>query len=288
MEHALQKPDSVLILSLGDYRIDGDSVRYFIIDSTIQRFENLEELKFTCNRIKTIPEEIANLKKLREVTITDEQNMSATTNNCVLNFSDTFQKLSRVESLFQVYIPYVKLNQTQELSYLSNISVLSLVYNKITSLPEELSEMKSLKAIDIRYNKLKNLPNSISDLNYLHTLDFTHNDFKVIPNSVFEIEDLEYLNFSYNEIEELSQRIGELKSLKSLDLRGNLIEEIPKELFNCINLETLDLSNNRIDSIPDEIIKLEKLKVLHISGNNFSQEEIDLLKNKLGTVEIMN
>ena len=287
-EEALLKPDSVKVLNLGDYPFHSKTHKIFKLDARIKLLTNLERLEFTCNYIDSIPAEISELENLEMVTILDVDNIGAPSNNCKLNFPNTFIKLSRVKNLAFLYIPFVKFNLPIEVKYLTNLKTLSLVYNNLNFLPNEISQMKGLKFLDIRFNKLNDLPNSISQLDSLLNLDLSANQFDSIPKVVFNVRNLEYLNFSYNELKSIPKEIGNLKNLKRLDLKKNYIKEIPNELFNCEDLEFLDLSDNNISNIPVDVFALKKLTKLDISGNNISERQVQILKDYLKNVEVIN
>jgi leucine-rich repeat protein SHOC2 len=284
-KEALKEPDSVKVLSLGDYKFDSKTNKIFKIDSRISLLKNLEELNFTCNYLDTLPIEITKLKHLKQVSIIDANNLSSTFNDFKLNFSDTFKKLSKIKNLNFLYIPFVKFNLPKAVKYLKNIKTLSLVENDLRSLPTEISQMKQLRFLDVRDNKLNTLPNSISQLDSLINLDLSDNRYDSIPSVVFSIVNLKYLNFSFNKIKNLPKDIDKLSGLKWLNLENNSIEQIPRELFNCKNLETLNISNNKISNIPIEILSLKKLKRLDISGNNIPEKQIEILKHFLKKVK---
>lgn len=288
LKEALQEPDSVKILSLGDYRFDEQTDKIFNIDSRIKELKNLEELKFTCNYLDSLPSDIMELKSLKSITILDADNLSAPLNNCKLNFSDTFIKLSKVKTITRLYIPFIKFILPPEIKYLTNIKIFTLVYNNLTAVPDEMSQMNNLRAITINYNELNTLPISLSNLDSLINLDLLHNNFDSIPSVVFSIKNIKYLNFSYNDIVTLPRQIERLKELKQLDLKKNKISEIPIELFNCGELEFLDVSDNNISNVPIDIFKLKNLKKLDVSGNNISESQIQILKDYLKGVEVID
>lgn len=287
-KEALQEPDSVKILSLGDYRFDEQTDKIFKLDSRIKELKNLEELKFTCNYLDSLPSDITELKKLKSITILDADNLSAPFNNCKLDFSDTFIKLSKINTITRLYIPFIKITLPSEIKYLTNIKIFTLVDNKLKDIPEEISQMINLRAIYINYNELNTLPNSLSSLDSLINLNLLHNNFDSIPSVVFNITTLKYLDLSYNMIKNLPIEIENLRSLKQLDLKRNMISELPKELFNCEDLEILDLSDNKISNMPIDVFALKKLKKLDISGNSLSEMQIQILKDYLKGVEVIN
>ena len=106
------------------------------------------------------------------VTILDADNLGAPSNNCKLDFSDTFRKLSKVKNLVVLYIPFIKFDLPPDVKFLTNITTLSLVHNKLSYLPNEISQMQRLKYLDVRYNELTNLPSTISQSRFINKFKF--------------------------------------------------------------------------------------------------------------------
>ena len=47
------------------------------------------------------------------------------------------------------------------------------------------------------------------------------------------------------------------------------------------NLEILDLSNNQITGLPYELGNLQNLKTLNLSGNDYSEQDLNRIKQDL-------
>lgn len=295
LKEAFKNPEKVKKLRLGYSRFRSGTDRYFTLDSTIQYLVNLEELSITCNHIEKLPVEITKLKRLKRVTIVDEDNMSAPRNNCSLDLADTFKKLSDIESLETLYLPYIHSELPPEVGELTNIKNLQIVHNGLRTLPPEISKLKELKSLYIAYNDLDSLPSSIIELDSLVSLTLHTNHFKEIPAEIFELDNLRELDFGNNAITTIPEDIADLKNLKYLDLRHNDFVEFPMEILQLTNLETLDISRNKLFGIPSEISSFSALKRLDLSDDSitilpetFSKldvlEELDLSENSIEVV----
>ena len=99
------------------------------------------------------------------------------------------------------------------------------------------------------------------------------------PDYIFNQTNLLELNLSNNKIgQALQSQVQNLRNLKVLNLSNNNFTGVPAEVGQLKDLEILNLSNNQLTGLPNEIGNLSKLKLLDLSGNNYS--EIDLQKIK--------
>jgi Leucine-rich repeat (LRR) protein len=271
IEEALKNPNKVLKLELGDYHFRRNTNKKFYLDSTIARFVNLERFSFTCNYIDSLPSEIVRLPKLKHVTIVDADNMGAPSDNCKLDFPDTFSKLAQVESLESLYLPYVKVKIPAEISLLQNISTLTMVFNGLQSLPSEIGELTNLKGLYINYNELKDLPSEFSKLKSLRSLSIGSNNLEVIPPEILTLKELKSLDLSGNEIERLPSEIPQLSNLNNLDLSFNAINKFPSSIVEINHLRSLDLANNSLHELPSKLNHRSNLKYLNVSSNSIQK-----------------
>lgn len=119
-------------------------------------------------------------------------------------------------------------------------------------------------------------------------LDLSSKGITKVPEYVFSKTDIEKLDLSNNIITgSLQAEIRHLQNLKVLDLSNNDFTGVPAEIGQLKNLEVLDLSNNRITGLPLELGNLTHLKVLNIKGNNYSETDLNLIKDKLSDSTII-
>ena len=113
-------------------------------------------------------------------------------------------------------------------------------------------------------------------------LDLSNQGLTEVPKYVFERTQLEVLNLSNNKLTgAIPGEIRFLSNLKNLNLSNNLLTGVPAEVGQLSKLETLDLSNNQLTGLPYELGNLQNLKTLNISGNNYSQQDLDIILQKL-------
>ncbi len=134
---------------------------------------------------------------------------------------------------------------------------LSLMYCKLTKLPEELAELTWLVSLTAASSQIQD----ISVLKHLTNLHF--------------------LNLSSNQVEDISV-LQHLTRLRLLDLSRNKIKNL-EGLEHLINLEKLALDNNLIENIEPlvPLFRLNKMQIGHEVDFYFHTGEVSLRNNPL-------
>lgn len=129
-----------------------------------------------------------------------------------------------------------------------------------------------------------NLDTSPSNIKTNKKLDLSSQGLTKAPNYIFNMTGIDELNLSDNEIDgALQAEIRNLKNLKVLNLNNNKFTGVPAEVGQLTNLEILDLSNNPVTGLPYEIQNLKKLKILDLRGTNYSEQDLDIIKQGLSS-----
>jgi len=130
---------------------------------------------------------------------------------------------------------------------------------------------------------------SIPKNNSSKTLDLSSQNLNKVPSYVFEIKELEELNLSDNNLEgALPAEIKHNENLKKINVSNNNMTGIPAEIGQLFKLETLDYSNNEITGLPLEIANLKNLQELDLSGNNYSETDLNQIKEALPNLKIIS
>ena len=147
-----------------------------VIPAQVSNLANLEELHLEGNffnkpekKIKTLPNEICQLKNLKVLTLKD---------NVIEQLPDCISNLTRLEKL-------------------------DLRDNLLTVLPSTFAQLQSLNWLDIKANDLTQLPADFANLSHLKELNLAMNlklDFEVEKQKLMKIHSLEFLELSYNNI----------------------------------------------------------------------------------------
>ncbi|MFX1277028.1 MAG: hypothetical protein ACFFAT_18540 [Promethearchaeota archaeon] len=218
------------------------------------------ELDFQFKGLKTVPEEIKNLKFLKKLSLRYNQ---------ITTIPDWIDSLTLLEELDLYSNSLTSLPSS--IGKLRFLKFLSLNINKLEELPNEICSLSHLEVLDLGLNQLKVIPESIGDLISLKKLNLFENYLTFLPASLGELINLEYLNVSCNMIISLPESLGNLSKLKVLNCEKNKLKSIPKFIKNLILLEYLNISKNNLVEIPESVINLEFLKEFYFGGNNLTQ-----------------
>uniref|UniRef100_A0A8B9HPV4 Leucine-rich repeats and immunoglobulin-like domains 2 n=1 Tax=Astyanax mexicanus TaxID=7994 RepID=A0A8B9HPV4_ASTMX len=207
----------------------------------------------------------------------------------------------------------------------SNITVLSLIHNRITEVVAEqllpysslesldlssnsISELKAgsfppmqLKYLNLSNNKISSLePGCFGNISSLLVLKINRNRLSLLPAKVFTLSQLQVLELKRNKIRVVDSLIfKELEALKSLKMQRNGITKLMDgALFGLDNMEELELEHNNLTELNKGwLYGLHMLRVLRVSQNNIGLiradawefchrlEELDLSFNHLSRLE---
>lgn len=113
-------------------------------------------------------------------------------------------------------------------------------------------------------------------------LDLSNQGLTKIPEYVFSQSGLEEINVSNNNLTgSIQAEIRHLSNLKVLNASNNKMTGVPAEIGQLQELEILDLSNNSLTGLPNELGNLKNLKILNISGNEYSEQDLNKIKEGL-------
>jgi len=139
-----------------------------------------------------------------------------------------------------------------KLLYLTNLKVLGLSYNNLTSL-EGIDKLTNLEELDLYNNKLTNLE-GIDKLTNLKSLGLSGNKLTNLPKGIDKLTNLKSLGLSYNKLTNLPKGIDKLTNLKRLYLSDNELTSL-KGIDKLTNLEVLKLSDNELSGSEKERVK---------------------------------
>jgi len=184
-EKAFQSPEKVKCLKPN---FEGDDLNMKSLPPQFGTLVNLEVFSFGClEALETLPEEIGNFSKLRELIIDNG-------NGCSMAVS----------------LP-------RSIGKLQNLRVLRL-YGAIesnTKLPDTIAELRNLEVLDLGRNGLETVPTQIAALSKLKTLRLEYNALKAVPAFVGNFKNLKELSLDANEnIATLPASMAKLKGLR--------------------------------------------------------------------------
>ena len=159
-----------------------------------------------------------------------------------------------------------------EIGKLTELRVLTINDNDLTTLPKEVFNLTELRTLEIKNNDLISLPPGIRKLSRLRKLDLRNNEIEKLPKEIGKLTSLVKLQLWGNELRQLPYTIGNLSSLKELYLRGNDLTSLPVTITK-LRLTYLDILDNQLCNLPGKIIKWLKkydmdFKSLQICNKN--------------------
>lgn len=121
------------------------------------------------------------------------------------------------------------------------------------------SSMPALTTVNRSGQNLLKMPSDILTMSNLQQLDLSNNDLTgALPAEIRHLQNLQVLNISYNKMTGLPAELGQLSKLR-----------------------ILNASNNQLTGIPHELGNLQKLEVLDLSGNDISQQDLEIIRDRL-------
>ncbi|KAJ0886893.1 putative leucine-rich repeat domain superfamily [Helianthus annuus] len=220
------------------YKLDISKNNIQVIpESLIARLLNVGVLDVHSNQLRTIPNSIGCLSKLKTLNISG---------NLLQSLPKTIQNCKALEHL--------------------NLSVNS---NKLTFLPSSTSHLTNLCHLDARLNHLGSLPNDLGNLINLEILNISQNFryLDTLPYSLGLVFSLVELDISHNNISTLPDSMGCLKRLRKLHLEGNPLMSPPPEVVDQglhVMKEYLREKINRQKSPKEEVLDQKTKDTWHI------------------------
>lgn len=201
---------------------------------------HLELLGLDGNHLKSLPKEVVNHTKLREIYLKQNQ--------------------------FEVFPP--------ELCALSNLEIVDLDDNKLTAIPPEIGNLTRLQKFYVARNNLLLLPESLCQCSKLSVLDLSHNRLHSLPHSLAELSGMTEIGLSGNHLEKVPRLICKWTSLHLLYLRDTGLRALRRSFRRLVNLRFLDLSQNHLERFPLQICALRNLEILALDDNKICQVPI--------------
>lgn len=155
--------------------LNGIELKSNDIKNIILYFPNLQSLRLENCYIVSVPAEIENLFNLKELYLN---------NNDITNLNNV--NLNNMNTLNVLELNNCKINDLSSIFNSSNLSVLRLTNNAITSdmIPKEIN-VPRLSELDLSYNQLTQTPMVLTDLQMLQRLYLIGNQFAKDPSPYF-------------------------------------------------------------------------------------------------------
>jgi hypothetical protein len=198
------------------------------ISERVAALSELVDLQLDKNSLRTLPDAIGTLAKLRVLWV-------------------GFNKLQT--------------GVTPALGSLTALQELDLSNNELEAVPESLGALHNLVLLFLDFNRLRAVPDFFGTLSKLQSVYLDSNQLTAAPPSLLALPALEILTLKYNPMRACPS-LGALGSLKELYLSGMGLAEIPEV---PPSLTRLDVHGNDLKGVVR--LCLPDLKILNINDN---------------------
>lgn len=154
------------------------------------------------------------------------------------------------------------------------------------SLERALAEPGKAFKLDLSRRKLRTVPEELRQLRGLNALDLSGNRLKELPAWLGELQSMQEFRASRNRLGAIPPAVCQWRALKRLDLSRNAIIGLPKCMGQLKQLVSLDLWDNDLAEFPPEIAGMDALRFLDLRNIQFSQQEMDEIRELLPRARI--
>lgn len=210
---------------------------------------------------------------------------NAQSRNRLMN--DAMETITQISSLKELRVADNALSGelTSSIEQLTNLEVLELQGNKLSSLPEDIRALVNLRILNISNNQVKSLPMASFVFAPLVELLASKNQLSgtLFSKGVPRLPRLRILDVSVNRLDALCSSDADatyLPELRTLNISFDSISTLPPFSFTP-SLTELLAQDNKISSFPSGFTDSETLRVADFTGNDFSRldEKISLMDN---------
>ncbi|KAF2111825.1 hypothetical protein BDV96DRAFT_465338, partial [Lophiotrema nucula] len=197
--------------------------------------------------------------------------------------STAFDLITQIATLRELRLGENKLEGAipASLGRLTQLEVLELQSNRLSSLPSEIRELVRLRTLNISDNSLSQVPSELFTSVPIVELIATKNKFKGPIFDVDTVPHLQSLQLSNTSLTSLcASGTVLLPALKTLDLSTNRLSSLP-DISSWTNLTTLLVGENKLTSFPEGFVSLRQLRTADFTANDITKldAKIALMEN---------
>lgn len=168
----------------------------------------------------------------------------------------------------------------REIGLLSELEVLDLHGEELTSLPESIGDLYALREFRAGGNRLERLPYGLRRLRSLRSLVLTENQLTSLPEEIGDLAELEELRVGDNDLEALPEGLLALGSLRELDLAS----EEPGQRDRPDAGPARRAIARRLTSLPDRIAEMPALQIIHVAGHRICDASDRMALRRTGLI----
>lgn len=189
--------------------LSNSGLTVFPLQDLLPLRHTLEVLNLGGNRLSSLPDEIAQFRKLRVLFFANN------------DFTSVPSVLGGMPSLFMLSFKSNRVEIVPEDSLSPSLGWLILTDNKIRQLPASIGRLSGLRKCMLAANELRELPAEMAQCRQLELLRIAANRIKALPDWLLQLPRLSWLAFAGNPLCAASQAAGAeaLGSLRAIDYR---------------------------------------------------------------------
>ncbi|XP_024861249.1 toll-like receptor 13 isoform X3 [Kryptolebias marmoratus] len=170
--------------------------------------------------------------------------------------------------------------ETNAFASMKHLRILSLRYNRLSSVPSVIRKLQNLSKLDLKFNKITGVEcQDFSNQTNLTELNLQNNSITALKTCAFnDLVQLQVLTLQYNKINDLNKAFQRyLPNLKYLHLNGNKLTSIKNEVFRGLrSLLNLSLHENQIKELySDSFVGLRNLTEIQLMSNQITKQNLD-------------
>lgn len=236
----------------------------------IQRMSGLRWLRLDRTQLCYLPEELGELKKLEEISVS---------RNHLTSLHGDLSTLPCLKSINAHHNQLKNASVPSDIFSLEELTVVDLSHNLLTTVPPELENCRGLLVLNLSHNQIENIPPQMFiNLTDMVHLDLSGNKLETLPPQMRRLVHLTTLVLNHNPMLHAQLRqLPCMTSITTLHLRSTQrsLSNFPSSLETLKNLEDVDLSYNEFTRIPESLYTCPSLKRLNMSNNQI--HELSLL-----------
>ncbi|XP_062859618.1 leucine-rich repeat-containing protein 10B [Trichomycterus rosablanca] len=203
------------LLASGDPVLDLSNYKFRHLPRQVLGLAYLEKLYMCGNRLRTVPDGVAQLHGLRTLAL-------------------DFNKLDDVPLA---------------VCQLANLTHLYLGSNRLMGLPQDFRNLQSLRCLWVESNYFQHFPKQLYELPNLRSLQIGDNKLRTLPSDLWRMEGLRGLWLYGNRFQEFPPVLLKMEHLEILDLDRNNISHIPS-LVHLPALRLFSYDHNPVKGPP--------------------------------------
>lgn len=189
--------------------------------------------------------------------------------------------IANLLKLEKLFLGYAQISSLEPLLNLRNLKELNLSKTQVFNI-KPLAKLSGLKILNLEGTRVSDI-SPLKDLTELEILRLSYtqvSDISPLENH----HRLKELDLSFTNVSDISP-LANMKSLEKLYLRSTPVASV-SALANLQNLKELHLTDTRVSDI-SALADLRGLKVLWLMGCEVSDSDLDWLKKRIPTCEIV-